>query len=99
MTVILKTDVARKRRMLAVVPQAIANPPGLSAIRYRIGTFSSFRQAMLDAIALPDLLATSVTTLANPVAPGDTAAHGRRLQRFSSFRAISRSRLAVSICR
>ncbi len=27
---------------------------------------------MLDAIALPDLLATSVTTLANPVEPGDT---------------------------
>ena len=57
---------------LAVAPQPIANPPGLSSIRYRIGTFSSFRRAMLDAVPLPDLLATSVTTLANPVTPGDT---------------------------
>ena len=54
------------------VPLVITNPPGLSAIRYRIGTFTSFRQAMLDSIALPDLMATSVTTLVNPVAPADT---------------------------
>jgi hypothetical protein len=33
------------------VPAAIDNRPGLSAIAYRIGTFSSFREAMLDAIA------------------------------------------------
>jgi predicted phage baseplate assembly protein len=32
------------------------NPPGLSAIAYRIGTFSSFRQAMLDDVARPNLL-------------------------------------------
>jgi predicted phage baseplate assembly protein len=32
------------------------NPPGLAAIAYRIGTFSSFRQAMLDNVARPDLL-------------------------------------------
>jgi len=54
------------------VPLVISNPPGLSAIRYRIGTFTSFRQAMLDSIALPDLMATSVTTLSKPVTPGDT---------------------------
>ena len=54
------------------VPLVITNPPGLSAIRYRIGTFTSFRQAMLDSIALQDLMATSVTTLVNPVAPADT---------------------------
>src|SRR5262249_2940592 len=49
------------------VPLIINNPPGLSAIRYRIGTFTSFRQAMLDSIALPDLMATSVTTLTNNI--------------------------------
>lgn len=32
------------------------NPPGLSAIAYRIGTFTSFRQAMLDDVTRPDLL-------------------------------------------
>jgi predicted phage baseplate assembly protein len=37
-------------------PLAIANPPGLSAIRYRVGTFTSFRRAMLDLVASPDLL-------------------------------------------
>lgn len=54
------------------VPLQISNPPGLSAIRYRIGTFTSFRQAMLDSIALPGLMATSVTTLMNPIGPADT---------------------------
>jgi len=34
-----------------------ANPPGLAAIAYRIGTFTSFRRAMLDRVALRDLLA------------------------------------------
>jgi predicted phage baseplate assembly protein len=37
-------------------PLPIANPPGLSAIRYRIGTFTSFRRTMLDRVASPDLL-------------------------------------------
>jgi predicted phage baseplate assembly protein len=55
------------------VPLAISNPPGLPAIRYRIGTFTSFRQAMLDAIALPDLMATSVTQLTNSIGTNDTA--------------------------
>jgi len=32
-------------------PEVIHNRPGLTAIRYRIGTFSSFRQAMIEAIA------------------------------------------------
>jgi len=32
------------------------NPPGLSAIKYRIGTFASFRQAMLNKVASPDLM-------------------------------------------
>ncbi len=38
-------------------PISINNSPGLSAINYRIGTFTSFRRAMLDrvaAITLPD---------------------------------------------
>ena len=54
------------------VPLVISNPPGLAAIRYRIGTFTSFRQAMLDSVALPELMATSVTTLVGAVGPTDT---------------------------
>jgi hypothetical protein len=41
----------------------ISNAPGLPAIQYRIGTFTSFRRAMLDMITLPDLLASAFTTL------------------------------------
>ena len=37
-------------------PVLPVNPPGLSAIRYRIGTFTSFRRAMLDRVPSPDLL-------------------------------------------
>jgi predicted phage baseplate assembly protein len=33
------------------VPLAINNRPGLSAVAYRIGTFTSFRAALLDALA------------------------------------------------
>lgn len=53
-------------------PVLISNSPGLPAIRYRIGTFTSFRQAMLDSIALPDLMATAVTTLTSAIGPTDT---------------------------
>lgn len=45
------------------VPLPISNAPGLTAIRYRIGTFTSFRGAMLDSIALPDLLSSAQTAL------------------------------------
>lgn len=38
-------------------PLLIYNAPGLSAIQYRIGTFASFRRAMLDRVAAPELLA------------------------------------------
>jgi predicted phage baseplate assembly protein len=37
-------------------PVAVVNPPGLSAIRYRVGTFTTFRRAMLDGVARADLL-------------------------------------------
>jgi len=37
-------------------PVIPSNPPGLSIITYRIGTFSSFRRAMLDEVADPHLL-------------------------------------------
>jgi hypothetical protein len=43
----------------ATVPLPISNPPGLPAIRYRIGTFTSFRRAMLDRVAAAGLLGTS----------------------------------------
>jgi uncharacterized phage protein gp47/JayE len=42
-------------------PLAIFNRPGLSAIAYRIGTFSSFREAMLEAIAREPALAGLTT--------------------------------------
>lgn len=56
----------------STVPAPVTNAPGLPSIRYRIGTFTSFRQAMLDSIALPALLATSVTPLTNSVGATDT---------------------------
>jgi len=36
---------------IAATPLAIFNRPGLSEISYRIGTFATFREAMLEAIA------------------------------------------------
>src|SRR6516225_7583102 len=50
-----------------VFPRLISNPPGLSAIQYRIGTFTSFRRAMFQKITQPDLMAGAVTTLAADV--------------------------------
>lgn len=35
-----------------VTPLSQVNRPGLDAIRYRVGTFNSFREAMLDAITI-----------------------------------------------
>jgi hypothetical protein len=48
-----------------LLPPASINPPGLSVIQYRIGTFTSFRRAMLDEVADPNLLAA----LGNPINP------------------------------
>src|SRR5215467_15107329 len=45
------------------VPLLISNAPGLAAIRYRIGTFTGFRRAMLNSIPLPDLLSSAQTAL------------------------------------
>jgi uncharacterized phage protein gp47/JayE len=43
-----------------LTPVAIDNRPGLTAIAYRIGTYASFRETMLDAIAgTPDLAGLS----------------------------------------
>ncbi len=42
-----------------------SNPPGLSAIQYRIGTFTSFRRAMLGQVARPDLLPGILNPFAN----------------------------------
>jgi hypothetical protein len=46
----------------STAPSSPSNPPGLSAIQYRIGTFTSFRRAMLAKVATPDLIAP----VANP---------------------------------
>src|SRR4051812_12471936 len=35
----------------SLTPLTIYNRPGLSAVAYRIGTYSSFREAMLEAMA------------------------------------------------
>ncbi len=40
-----------------VSPRTIFNRPALSALKYRVGTFSSFRRAMIDAIAAEPALA------------------------------------------
>ena len=50
----------------------IYNSPGLDAVSYRIGTFTTFRRAMLDAVANPDLLASAVTSLQADAAIGST---------------------------
>ncbi len=34
-----------------ISPRTVFNRPGLSALKYRVGTFSSFRRAMLESIA------------------------------------------------
>jgi hypothetical protein len=42
-------------------PLTVENRPALSAIAYRIGTYSSFRQAMLEGIARSPELAALTT--------------------------------------
>jgi len=49
------------------------NQPGLSAIRYRIGTFTSFRRAMLGAARRPDLLNTTLLDAVRHTAPANVA--------------------------
>jgi predicted phage baseplate assembly protein len=44
-------------------PIAIFNPPGLAALQYRIGTFTSFRRAMLDMVTRPHLICSASTSL------------------------------------
>jgi predicted phage baseplate assembly protein len=65
------------------VPTVITNAPGLPAIRYRIGTFTSFRQAMLDDVAGTDLMLTAVVTaLSADVGIADTTI---QVQDYTSF--------------
>jgi predicted phage baseplate assembly protein len=49
------------------------NPPGLSTIGYRIGTFTSFRRTMLDEVARADLLGAGTP---NPFAAWREGADG-----------------------
>jgi hypothetical protein len=49
-------------------PQLVHNRPALSAIAYRIGTFATFRQAMLEAIAHEPALARLTTREADDYA-------------------------------
>ena len=61
-----------------VAPLIPYNAPGLSAITYRIGTFGSFRRAMLDKVTDPHLLdlldIANITT--NPFARWHEGTHG-----------------------
>ena len=54
----------------AATPQDLRNRPGLTALAYRVGTFSSFRRAMLEAIAGEPALAGWTTRLSDD--PGIT---------------------------
>jgi predicted phage baseplate assembly protein len=47
-------------------PVTPSNPPGLAAIQYRIGTFTTFRRAMLDAVPLVSVPADTRFTPAQP---------------------------------
>src|SRR3546814_20849703 len=46
---------------VAPAPRVLFNRPGLSALQYRIGTFGSFRAAMLQAIAAEPALSALTT--------------------------------------
>jgi hypothetical protein len=67
------TGCCSKSATAPAAPVSPSNPPGLPAIRYRIGTFSSFRRAMLDKVVQPDLMAAGgpFTTLVQNVSSSD----------------------------
>lgn len=56
-------------------PRRPANLPGLSRVAYRIGTFTSFRRAMLDQVARPDLLGAAPNPFARWREGGDGDYH------------------------
>lgn len=74
---------------VAAVPLSLVNRPGLSALRYRVGTFSTFRQAMLDA-----LIASPVES----VDPADPSRKQRLTSRSSDDFAVSMLELWAYIC-
>jgi hypothetical protein len=65
------------------VPGIISNAPGLPAIQYRIGTFTSFRQAMLDDVAKVDLMLTATVT--GLAADTDSTSTTIQIQDYTSF--------------
>lgn len=75
------------------VPAVIFNAPGLSAIQYRIGTFSSFRQAMLNDVAKPDLLLSGVSTQLSANALASDASI--QVQDFAAFPASTPFRIKI----
>lgn len=56
-------------------PRRPVNLPGLSRVAYRIGDFTSFRRAMLDRVAQPDLLGTAPNPFARWREGGDGDYH------------------------
>jgi len=75
------------------VPELITNAPGLPAIQYRIGTFTSFRQAMLDDVAKTDLMLTAViTALAADVGVASTTI---QVQDFTNFPSMAPFRVKI----
>jgi hypothetical protein len=78
------TACCAKATTAPAAPVTPSNPAGLSAIQYRIGTFTSFRRAMLDKVPLPDLMAGGgpFTTLAKQVNPSDASITVQNLGEF-----------------
>ena len=59
--------------MQPLTPVAIDNRPGLSAIAYRVGTYGSFRETMLDAIAgTPELAGLTTRQDDDDASPSST---------------------------
>ena len=70
---------AAARPSVAATPLAIFNRPGLSEIAYRVGTFATFREAMLELIAQQAALAGLTTREAPSTAPSPTRSSALQL--------------------
>ena len=79
--------------LTVAVPINIFNVAGLSAIQYRIGTFSSFRRAMLNDVPKPDLLLSDVTTTLTAFV--DTSSTTIQVQDFTQFPSANPFRIKI----
>jgi hypothetical protein len=70
-------------------PLSVANRPGLPALKYRVGTFSSFRQAMLDYLVR--------NPVSNP-SPGDPSQTFKLTSRSSDDYGVAMLELWAYVC-